>query len=93
MLETPVVITSQIIGQALGEVPAVEQVHVLQQGGTCKVFTIVEHEDETAFDEIYAIERAIIRRYHEIQFDFNVIARDGLPTESTISLGEPVWRR
>ena len=43
----------QSVGRAFSDIPAVERVHVFQCGELLNVFTIVEDDDESAFDLIY----------------------------------------
>jgi len=83
----------QSIGRAFAGIPAVERVHVFQDGGLLNVFTIVENDDESAFDAIYDQERSIIRQFRDFHFDFNVIARRGRPVQEILSFDAPVWQR
>ena len=83
----------QSIGRAFAGIPAVERVHVFQDGGLLNVFTIVEDEDESAFDAIYDRERSIIREFRDFHFDFNVIARRGRSASEALSLDAPDWQR
>jgi len=55
----PMTEMEQKIASALAEIPAVERVHVLQDGNTCTVFTVIDDDgDEAAYDEIY--EREVV---------------------------------
>jgi hypothetical protein len=83
----------QSIGRAFSDIPAVERVHVFQRGELLNVFTIVEDDDESAFDLIYDRERSIIRQFRDFHFDFNVIARRGRSIPEILSFGAPVWQR
>ena len=73
----PTLTVEESIGRAFSDIPAVERVHVFQCGELLNVFTIVEDDDESAFDQIYDRERSIIRQFRDFHFDFNVIARRG----------------
>ena len=83
----------QSVGRAFAGIPAVERVHVFQQGGLLNVFTIMENDDEGAFDAIYDQERSIIRQFSDFHFDFNVIARRGRAIPEILSFDAPIWQR
>jgi hypothetical protein len=81
------------IGHAFADLPAVEEVHILNRGDILNVFAIVDDDEESVFDAIYARERVVINRFPEYHFDFNVIARRGRSLHELISLSTPVWQR
>lgn len=83
----------QTIGSAFAGIPAVESVHVSQRDGLYRVFTITADEDEGIFDQIYDQERAIIRQFSGLRFDFNVLARRGRPVHELLTFATPTWER
>lgn len=83
----------ETVGRAFVDIPAVKQVHVFLRGEVLNVFTIVETDDEGAFDAIYDRERQIMRRFRDQHFDFNVIARRGRSIPEVLSFGAPAWQR
>ena len=83
----------QGIGCSFADVPSVKGVYVLNRADVLNVFTIVDTDDEDAFDAIYDRARLVIGRFPDFHFDFNVIARRGRPIREFLSLGAPVWQR
>lgn len=79
----------QDIGQSFAGIEAVEGVHVLRDEGVYTVYTIIDDEDEAAISRIYSHERSVIRRFPELHFDFNVIARRGRPLGAVATLVPP----
>ena len=83
----------QVIGESFADIEAVERVHVFCDSGTYSVYTVIDDEDEAAISRIYQCERSVIRRFPELHFDFNVIARRGRPLSSIATFASPVWQR
>jgi hypothetical protein len=83
----------QDIGQSFAGIEAVEGVHVLRDEGVYTIYTIIDDEDEAAISQIYNYERSVIRRFPELHFDFNVIARRGRPLSTVTTFAPPVWQR
>lgn len=81
------------IGRSFSDIQAVERVHVIRDGITCTVFTVIDDDDEEAIDRIYNQERFVIHQFPGLHFDFNVIARRGRPLDTILSLAPPVWQR
>ncbi len=83
----------QSIANMLAQIAAVESVHVSQDGDVYRVFTVTADEDEDAFQRIYDEERVSIRRFQDLHFDFNVVARRGRPLDERLTFTAPTWQR
>ena len=81
------------IGAAFADIQAVEQVYVRRQGDLCDVTTVIDNEDEDAYDLIYDHERNLIRSHRDLRFNFHVIARRGRPLEEIAGRNQPIWHR
>lgn len=81
------------IGAAFAEVGCVEGVYAMKSGEKLTIFTIIDEEEEDAYDSIYEQERHLIREFGEVRFDFNVIARRGRSIAHIIGECHPIWQR
>lgn len=83
----------QAVASSLANVPAVERVYVNWRGDSCNVVTIINEEDESAYDNIYDHERGLIHANKSVRFDFHVVARRGRPIHEVAGYAAPVWDR
>jgi hypothetical protein len=75
-------------------VPEVESVHVLRDHDTFRVWTVIDSDEDPAYDAIYAKEKKIINEMKPFLFDFHVLARRGRQLESFITLDSVMtWHR
>jgi hypothetical protein len=75
------------------ELPPLEGVFAIHSGGFLTVYTIVDGDDDSAYDLIYERERSLIREFSDIRFDFNVIARRGRSLATLFGRCSPIWTR
>jgi hypothetical protein len=83
----------ETIGSILAEVPAVERVYVSHYGNSVRVMTLINDDEDDVYDQIYVIERRLIRDHPTYDFDFRVVARRGRPEEEFMYTDAPVWQR
>jgi hypothetical protein len=83
-----------LIADMLLGVSGVEYAFVeIQAGGVFHVWTVVDNPQDEVYDAIYDREKLIIKQFHPIPFDFQVIARRGKDLRSVISLACRGWRK
>jgi hypothetical protein len=81
------------IAKKLLAVPAAECVYVKDKDGRVQVWTVIDAAEESVFDAIYEQEKTLIKELSGLKFDFRVIAREGKPTRSLVSLSCQGWRK
>jgi hypothetical protein len=84
----PAYIANQILA-----VPGTEYVYVKPGDGIVQVWTVVDSPGEPVFDAIYDREKALIDELKPVKFDFHVIAREGKPISSIVTLSCQGWRQ
>jgi hypothetical protein len=83
----------ETIVNAFAQIPEVEGIYLRQSGSMLHIFTVVDEENDSAFEKIYREERNLVRSSPDFQFDFNVIARRGRDVQEFVGANVPVWRR
>jgi len=84
----------QEVASAFAHIPEVESVCVLHRDGDLlRVFTIVNEEDKTVFDQIYDREIDLEDRLASVRFDFNTITRRNRPLQEFLGQNTPTWER
>ena len=83
----------QEIASAFEEISGVEGVYVFHRGDVLKVFTVVNEDSEQLSDQIYDRELELGRRFSDIRFDFNLVARRNRPIHQLLGPYAPVWER
>jgi hypothetical protein len=86
------VIPAYVAKQILA-VKGTEYVYVKATDRVVRVWTVVDSPGEPVFDAIYDREKAIIDELNPIRFDFHVIAREGRPINSIVTLSCQGWRQ
>ena len=81
------------LAEALSAIERVESVYLAARGETLSVFTVIDDDDEETCDRIYNQERHLLRRFGDVRFDFNVIARRGRLLSEIMGAGNPIWQR
>lgn len=89
----PTISLEQSIASVLRQIDQVEGVYVCLEGDVFNVFTVIDKDDEDAYDCIYGGERSIIRQFPNLHFDFNVIARRGRLVQDILGDHIPAWQR
>jgi hypothetical protein len=83
-----------VVAKKLLLVPETECVYVSNgKDGVRQVWTIVDSPPEAVFDAIYDQEKELIQAFKTTEFDFHVIAREGRPLRSVITLSCQAWRQ
>lgn len=81
------------IVQKLSAVPEVESLYVINRGSVVRVFAVIDQEVDDVFDAIYDRESSIMRRFSDVSFDFNILARRGRPIDQLVGSETPIWGR
>jgi hypothetical protein len=83
-----------VVAKKLLSVPETEYVYVSNgNDGVRHVWTIVNSPPESVYDAIYEQEKELIEAFKTVEFDFHVIAREGRPLRSLITLSCQGWRQ
>jgi len=83
----------ETIVNAFAQIPEVEGIYLRQSGSMLRVFTVVDEENDSAFEKIYQKERSLAHSSPDFQFDFNVIARRGRDVQEFVGANVPLWQR
>jgi hypothetical protein len=92
--ELSLALIPHVVAKKLLSVPEAEYVYVSNgNDGVRHVWTIVDSPPEAVYDAIYDQEKELIQAFKTTEFDFHVIAREGRPLRSVITLSCQGWRQ
>ena len=68
----------------IGKIPDVQALFTQLEGRFLRVWTVVAERDDAVYRKIYAHQRAIMRSFDDVEFEFNVIPSLGRTPRETV---------